>query len=1126
MPLADYVQVARRFQRSIRIDTDLSDPAALEGFVCPESSAVVLQTMARHIAADGQGAFTWTGPYGTGKSNLVVALGTVLSGNSKVRNSTTAVLGTETAMAIWNALPPRTRGWRILPVVGQRARPAQILGEGIERARLVRTRPEEIWTDANVLRTLTRIAKRDPRNTGGLIIFIDEMGKFLEGAAYDGTDIYFFQELAELASRSNRRLIVIGVLHQAFEEYAHRLSREMRDEWAKIQGRFIDLAVNATSDEQIELMGRAIETKFSPGRDHNHLVDEVATLTRRYVKPDAVAACWPLHPITACLLGPISRRRFGQNQRSIFGFLNSTEPQGFQDFLQNSPVDDLYIPELLWDYLQFNLESAIMASPDGHRWATATYALHRCATGGGSTLHLQLLKTIALIDLFKERSGLIASLELLNLAVQSCAKEEIREAVAELERQSLIIYRKFSDGYSIFEGSDFDIDRAVDDAYGTISDLDFARLTRLAGLQPVIAKRHYHETGALRWFDTAVVPLGELEEVVRSYKPQNGSVGLFLLVLPILGDSQETIDQAVSSCISIPIGWDVIVGVPQRRAWAITTIARDLMALEYVRDDTPELQGDRVARLEVLSRIADLQGQIESEVRSVLDDATWYRNGASPQHLDQAALNSLASDRADSRFHRSPHIHNELLNRIKPSSNAVAARNMLLRRMALQQGKPRLGIEGYPSEGGLFSSLLEATGLHRELKGRFGFARPTLATEDPGNLAPAWKAAESLLRSNAHRTTSLSEVYDIWRKPPFGIRDGILPVLAVAFVLTHGHEIALYRQGLFQPVLTDLEVEYLSNDPSDIQLRWMELSDMSRQLLSDMADIVRDMDSKNTLSHLEPIDVARGLVSIYDQLPEWVGRTQRLSANAKRVRQLFKQANDPNRFIFDDIPQLLRANEDEWQGARLVADVVREGLEELSSAYSEMLHRLLGTLLTELGVPNTSEPMLAELRARAANIRQVSGDHRLEAFILRISQFHGSDADMESLASMATNKPPHQWVDSDIDRARIALAEMARDFIRYEAFAHVKGRQDHRLAMAVVVGLNGEPFHDEFEVADSEQTQVENLIRRVRATLNESGEEKQTIILAALAGVAAEYLQRAAPESSSVQGRKRLDAKR
>ena len=84
MALAEHVNVTRRFQRAIRIDLDLGDPGALEGFICPPSSAGVLKTMARHVAENSQGAFTWTGPYGSGKSSLVVALSALLNGNSSL----------------------------------------------------------------------------------------------------------------------------------------------------------------------------------------------------------------------------------------------------------------------------------------------------------------------------------------------------------------------------------------------------------------------------------------------------------------------------------------------------------------------------------------------------------------------------------------------------------------------------------------------------------------------------------------------------------------------------------------------------------------------------------------------------------------------------------------------------------------------------------------------------------------------------------------------------------------------------------------------------------------------------------------------------------------------------------
>ena len=1107
MVLADRVRVSRRFQRSIRIDSDLCDPATLEGFICPRSSAVVLETMSEHVAKSGQGAFTWTGPYGSGKSSLVIALSAVLSGDAEVRRFASDLLGPHTSGLIWNALPTKDRGWRVLPVVGRRDQPAQVVGEAIERTKLVRRGHFGAWSDQEVFATLTRVAKRNAGETGGVIVFIDEMGKFLEGAAYDGTDIYFFQQLAELASRSNGRLIVVGILHQAFQEYGHRLSREMRDEWAKIQGRFVDLAVNASPDEQLELIGRAIQSDYKPEGHPNGLVEKVANLSRQSTDPGSLAACWPLHPIVAMLLGPISRRRFGQNQRSIFGFLNSTEPQGFQDFLRGAHHSDNYAPETLWDYLRFNLEPSIMASPDGHRWAVAVDALDRCESAFGDELASRLLRTIGLLDLFKERSGLVASLELLNLALRGRTSTEINETVAELEDRSLIIYRKFSDSYSVFEGSDFDIEQAIDEAYGTIGELDFARLTELAGLQPVIAKRHYHETGALRWCDTAVVPLSDVEEAAAEYAPSHGSIGTFFLALPTHGDPPESVEIIARRVAAKSNDRDVVVGVPERAAWTITTLARDLMALEHVRDATPELQGDRVARLEVQSRIADLQGHIETELSRALDDALWFTSNGRCETLDQADLSRLASDMADSRYPQTPRLHNELLNRIKPSSNAVAARNVLLRSMALDEGEPRLGIRGYPPEGGLFDSLLQATGLYRETADGWRFVGPTPEHGDPNNLQPAWEAAKAILENSSHTAISLDELFDLWRRPPFGIRDGLLPVLAVAFMLSHRRELALYREGTFQPRLTDLDVDYLSNDPSDIQLRWMELSDTSRQLLSEMADIVRDMDSEDTLTLEEPIDVARGLVSIYDRVPPWVGRTQRLSQTAKRVRQLFKQASDPNRFIFDDIPQLLNGAEELPQRVFEVSEIVEEGLSELSAAFPTMLLRLRETLLAELGVPNTSDAMLAELRARAENIRQLSGDHRLEAFILRISRFEGSDADMETLASMAASKPPRHWVDADVDRATVELADLARQFVRHEAYAHVKGRTDNRLAMAVVVGLDGRPIHDEFEVTDREQIQVDELIERVRLALSDSGEAGQNVILAALARVTAQYLE-------------------
>ena len=1110
MPLAERVTVARRFQRAIRIDTDVDDPFALEGFVCTQSSASVLQTMAQHLSEAGHSAFTWTGPYGSGKSSLVVALSALIGMDSHAREEAASVVGEETAAKVREAMPPKRDGWRILPIVGRRDRPERLVEEAI-RARKLGRPHRNTWSEKQALDTLRRIASRNPETSGGLVVFVDEMGKILEAAARDGSDVYFFQQLAEMASRSDGRLVVVGILHQAFEEYSYRLSREMREEWSKIQGRFIDLPVNTATDEQIAILGRAIDKGGRPLQPGN-LSQKVAELTNRTTStdlPELLEACWPLHPVVACLLGPISRRRFGQNQRSIFGFLNSSEPWGFQDFLRRSNDTELYSPHLLWEYLRHNLEPSIMASPDGHRWALAVDALERCQALGGGELHLRLLETIALIDLFRERSGLVPREEALACVFPQTDHSTIAQALDQLQQWSLIIYRKFNESYSIFEGSDFDVDDSVGRVLETLEGTDFAPLNAIADLQPIVAKRHYHQTGAMRWFDVAIAPLTELRGDPGKFQPKPGGSGTFLLAVPTLSEPLEVALLAAKQAAEEVEDWDLVVGLSQE-AWSFTSLARELLATEHVRDESPELQGDRVARREIEARVASLRGYIESELNRAFDSATWQARGRQGERLNRAALNRLASDLADLRFEATPLLSNELLNRLKPSSNAVAAQNFLLRRMALHEGEERLGIEGYPAEGGLFTSVLERTGLYRHTRQGWRFVPPSQETGDDFKLAGAWKAARELLETNKDRAVPVSEIYEIWREQPFGIKDGLLPVLAAAFILSQKRDVAFYRRGVFQARVTDLDMDYLAKDPRDVQLRWMDLSEASRQLLSDMAGIVRSLDGDNALLDLEPIDVARGLVSLYDRLPLWVGRTQHLSSNARRVRQLFKQASDPNSLIFDDIPRLLSDGLEAGHREALstISNNVREGLSELQQAYPAMLHRLRETLLTELQVPNASASMLAELRARAENVRELSGDHRMEAFIMRLAQFFGDDDDMESLASMAVSKPSPTWVDADVDRATVELADMAQRFIRVESFAHVKGRPDRRHSMAVTVGISGRPatVQDEFDVTSLERPDVAALVSKIEGTLQTAGEDRRNVILAALAELSARYL--------------------
>jgi hypothetical protein len=1100
MTLADRVSVARRFQRSIRLDADLARSDALQGFVCQRSAAEGLIGMAGQIAKTAQRAFTWTGPYGSGKSSLAVALAALLGPKGAMRSTAATALGEKTAAGLLEALQPGRDGWLIVPVVGRRADPIADISAALEQARrrsgAARGRPRlEVKTGRELIDRLVQEA--EVRSRDGVLLLIDEMGKYLEGAAADGTDIYFFQELAEAASRTRGKLVIVGILHQAFEQYASRLGQEARDEWAKIQGRYADVPLVAGVDEVIDILGRAIVSDC-PHRGSARSVEAIAASirSRRRGTPADLGArldqCWPLHPVTAAILGPMSRRRFGQNERSVFGFLASAEPGGFQDFLRTTPVNkqERFGPDRFWDYLRVNLEPAILASNDSHRWAQGADAIERCEARG-SALHVALAKSIALIEMFRNGSGLAADRATLLTCTANATESEVDSALVDLERWSVAVFRKHLNAWAIYAGSDFDIDGAVSVALAQSSGLDLARLAPLVGLQPVLAKRHYHETGSLRWFQTELVHFAELNCVGER---KGDAAGHFILAIP---DSENERKSALTTCRSASEAARdqlVAVGLP-RNPLRIRDLGNELLALEVVRANRPELDGDSVARREIAARIGAVSADLEEELRTGYSNADWYVAGERVDLANGASLSRLASDLADRRYHAAPRIHSELVNRERPSSNSQAGVRDLMHAMITAPDKPFLGIEGFPIERGLYSTVVAPAGLHRKAGEVYGFSKPSQSRIGL-SYRPAWQAAEALF-AGERAPVPLGRLYDLWAAPPFGLRRGAMPILALAFIMANGDRFALYGEGKFQAEIDDYLVDVLLQDEDLVALRQVDVDAFRGTILDGVAAAVKNATGQACAP--DPLEVARRLVRFARELPPWTQKTLSLTAHSAEVRRVLLRADDPHKALFVDIPAIF--GDDDPHAS---ADGIADALAELSAAYPKMLRELEQKMLSALG---QSEADYTELHHRAHTVADLTGDLRVDAFASRLASYRGESDAFEAVAGFAINRPTRDWTDRDPDQAALALADFALKFRRAETLARVKGRKPTREAMAVIIGTGeaGREIVEEFELADRDRPKANELAKTLRQVLAASGAER-SVVLAALAETSMETL--------------------
>lgn len=1102
------ITILPRFRRSVRIDTDFRSRNAIDGFFCPPSFSGVLAVMARHVSDTGQGAFTWTGPYGGGKSSLALALACLTGAPKAVRDEAASLFGDAVVSELKGALPWYPSRWDVLPLVMEKRSIFDQLCEAVE------LNPRE---DTTTQTRLFDVLEARSENRG-LLLILDELGRGLEAAAQGENDLHILQDLAELASRSQGRLLVVGILHQTFNDYARDLPQTLRDDWAKIQGRFVDIAITTTLDETLDLIGRALPRVGDETQARNDAQLAVDVLRPRPNETRAAAitrsliACAPLHPLVAALLAPLSRRRFAQNQRSVFSFLEASERYGFRDIMEGSDAPAAYTVDCLWDYVLANFEAAVLASPDGRRWTVAADTLERCEARGGTPIECKILKTVGMLELLKDRSALVATPETLSLAVPGTTKTTLKRALSALESASELVFRKHSNSYALYAGSDFDIEASVNTLRNEDRGSALTMLRNLADLPPVLAKRHHLKTGAMRWFSLDLVALDETGNIAtepnghEANLPKGSEIaGRVVLVVPTVSMAKSAVATVLQSASASDRSGLSLYGY-DNTSTTLLDDAAELDALSRLSAHFPELRGDRIARREIENRSSELRSRIEARVHLAFDNSVWSWQGGKARHLSRRALSACLSDRADQAFTAAPRLRNELLNCAAPSPNAISGRTKLMKRMVSHAHAVDLGFEGktYPAERGLYESLLVLTKLHgpvdpKQRDGMWDFQIPPLEAEK--GLRSLWDEADRLLAETDRGFISAQHLIDAWSERPIGLKAGLGPVFLVAYALSRRDSVAVYAEGIFQSRMNDLTVDYLARDPSEVGLRRVEMEGLTRNILLELA-IWLELDGEPG-----PLAVARDIVARFDALVPWLTRTQSLSPLALRVRELLKRAHDPNKMLFDDFPSLVEASGD-VPDPKAVAKTVWDALSELRAAYPRTLADLKSLLLHELDVRGDDDNALMSLRARAATILQIGGDLRVDGFISRIAQYYGTEADMEGLAGLAANRLPRDWNDSDREKARVGLAELARQFLRLEALAHVKGRKDHRQALAVVVGRDNAPvpLFESFEVSETDRDEIQAIVDSVKTALGAADDGRRELILAALVEITSRYL--------------------
>ena len=1060
--LAEYVQVLPRFARSANLERDSAESGPLDGYIVTARATQAVERILGVAATKRSGgAWSLTGPYGSGKSSFALLVNALLGPGGDLRNTATGLLDAAKSdlslllSSAHNRHDTHVDGFHRALVTAAREPLTHTVLRGLHRAVVEAyggIPSTDVFGSARALRSaLDDAASEDPRRTGPspaalvdiakclardrpLLLVIDEFGKNLE-AIRDSSeaDPYLLQQLAEAGQGSGLPLFLLTLQHLSFEDYLSHTEEAQRREWAKIQGRFESIPYTESAGQTRSF----IATAFSVDEHMRVPISEWAAVQAEAMRSlgmpeladaEMVASWYPLHPLVAAVL-PELCNRYGQHERTLFSFLTSAEPASASSFLERTLVPDhgtLPFLGLATVYDYFVANGTITGSAgDRSRWMEIATRLRDAPNLTGP--QKRLAKAVAILNLVSTTGVLRASRRVLREA-----EPEADDILSKLEAEGIVAYRDYAGEYRIWQGTDIDIHHLLDVARARIQRQALVDvLAEIDDPRPMVAARHSAENDLLRVFNRRYV---EGKESVDPLTPFSDFDGEILLVV----GSAELPEVAMTSSAAKPV-----VAVLPEDLTKFDEAAREVATVRTVMAE-PAVSNDWVARRELSERLAQAQRDFEQASRSTFQGMTcqWVLLGPETATKLEGGRGSAALSRAcDEVFRFTPQVRNEILNRTKVTSQGAKARRILLERMIERESLPNLELGGYGPEVAMYQAFLRRTGLHRldPETNAWVFRRP-----NDEALGEAWAVVEGEFERATRRRVNLKDIYAALLSPPVGMKRGVIPVFVTAALIKRNEDIALYEHGTFAPVLTPDLSQRMVRNPGHFEVKHFANTIGARlQVVEALAGRLGVRPGLGRVRVDNVLAIVGQLIARARRLDSFTRRTRTMTAEALEVRDALFRAVEPDQLLFRDLPKALglravSTSAAEYPSADTYADTLARAVDELSWCHGELLARLLEDLFEE-----SSETSRHAISGQAKALEDEVLNPDVRAFVLTLAN-ETVDTDADWIAAIATvvmGKAPSEWTDADLHRFRPALSRQVAAFQRLAAL-HADRRAD------------------------------------------------------------------------------------
>jgi hypothetical protein len=939
-------------------------------------------------------SFNIIGSYGTGKSSFLWALQQSLSGKKKFFNI--------------NLLQsPKVD---VINFIGEYKSISSVFADYFN-INQTKHQSENIFSE--IFNRYHELGKKNPL----LLLVIDEFGKYLEYASQNAPEkeLYFIQQLSEFANNPDHNIILITTVHQNFDAYAFSLSNAQKQEWTKVKGRFREITFNEPIEQLLFLAAEHLQQNGADRKTESEI--RSALIIARKSKAfninadyatEVASKLFPLDLVSANVL-TLSLQKYGQNERSLFSFLESTDHTGINNF--DRKTNPFYNASCVYDYLVFNFYSFINSryNPDFATWSAIKNSLERVEKSfdGDVSDYSKILKTIGLLNITATAGSDLGKDFLVKYATTCLGVANASKLIDNLETQKIILYRNYSKRFILFEGTDLDISSALIEAGNKVSEIsDVATLLkRYYQLPLVFAKSYSYLNGTPRLFEYRIseYPISEIpkEEV-------DGFINLiFNEKLSINEIKKESANEQEA----------IIYGFYQNSK----TIKNLLFEIEKTRKVIEENDHDKVAVKELNNILFHQQNLLNHYIINNLyskkkSDIIWIYKGQIVKLTSKKDFNKQLTQICYQVYDRTPEFKNELVNKHKISSSIHTAKKNYLRALVNNWNQPDLGFdkEKFPPEKTIYLSLLKENGItlysdeinkHTQVSKKSTFNH-------------LWKHSLEFLNSAKKSKRKISEFSEPLTRRPFKLKQGLIDFWIPSFLFIKRDDFALFGKNGYIPFITDEVLELIIKYPEDYEIKAFDIDGVKLDIFNSYR-VFLNQHSKEKLDNQTFIETIKPFLTFYRGLSEYSRNTKRLTKGTLAIRDAIANSKDPEQSFFEDFPLALGYSTDNLQKSKqkLQSYIIelQNAIRELRTCYDGLLNRFEEFILTEfIGEELEFEEYKLKLQSRFKQLKKHLCLPHQKTFIQRLdSELDDKKAWLNSIAQAVVGKSLETIKDED-----------------------------------------------------------------------------------------------------------------